>query len=251
MRTFLNCLFLLVCALPALAQGTPPMDPDQTAQAQNPAPHIQGEPPQPGGDAPFQQRITGMMKQEIKRAIDGRPYPSLQSWTPMTAREKFDRFLNHTYAGRTFLSAAINSTKDHIRSRNHEYERGFMGLGQRYGVELGIGETAVFFEQFLVPAALKEDPRYFRNPELPFPKRALYSLTRVVVTRADNGRQTFNGSRILGGAASQALGDLYVPGQRQGFSPVANRIAFDLVRDAGLNLMHEFWPDLRRKFLHR
>jgi hypothetical protein len=226
------------------------MDPAQSAQIQNPDTHAQGEPPEPGDTAPLQ-RIKGMMKQEIKRTIDGRPYPSLQNWTPMTPQEKFDRFLNHTYSGRTFASAGIDALKDDIRNSNHEYERGFRGLGQRYGVELGISETGVFFEQFLVPAVLKQDPRYFRNPELPFAKRTWYSLTRVLVTHADDGSQTFNASRIVGGAISQALGDLYVPGQRQGLSPIADRITFDLFRDAGLNLMHEFWPDLRRKFLHR
>lgn len=250
MRSFLKCLFLLACSISAVAQGTPPMDPAQIAQIQNPDTHTQGGPPEPGGAASLQ-RITGMMKQEIKRTIDGKPYPSLQNWTPMTTWEKFDRFLNHTYSGRTFASAGIDALKDDIRNRNHEYERGFRGLEQRYGVELGISETGVFFEQFAVPAALKEDPRYFRNPELPFAKRTWYSLTRVLVTKADDGSQTFNASRIAGGAISQALADLYVPGQRQGFSPIANRITFDLFRDAGLNLMHEFWPDLRRKFLHR
>jgi hypothetical protein len=33
--------------------------------------------------------------------------------------------------------------------------------------------------------------------------------------------------------------------------PISNTVSFDLLRDAGMNLLHEFWPDLRRKFLHR
>ena len=58
---------------------------------------------------------------------------------------------------------------------------------------------------------------------------------------------TFNGSKILGGAASQALSDLYVPGQAQGLHPVIGRVVFNLARDAGFNLVHEFWPDVRKK----
>ena len=225
------------------------MDPERVAQLQGPAAHAQGEPPQPG-QVDSLHRLTGMMKSRIKQAIDGRSYPLLQNWRPLTTWEKFDVFLKHTYAGRTFASAAIDASKDKIKNSNKEYERGFSGLSQRFGVELGVNETGVFFEQFLVPAVLKQDPRYFRDPELPFVKRTFYSLSRVLVTRSDNGHSTFNASRIVGGAVSQALGDLYVPGRRQGLSPIYNRIVFDLARDAGLNLMHEFWPDLRRKFLH-
>jgi hypothetical protein len=82
-------------------------------------------------------------------------------------------------------------------------------------------------------------------------KRVLYSMSRVVITRTDSGGQAFNASRILGSAASQAVADLYVPGQRQGMYPVATTISYNLLRDMGMNLVHEFWPDVRRKVFHR
>lgn len=201
------------------------------------------------------QKMTSMIKKEVKnevnKAIDGKPYPSVSSWQPLTTREKLDVFLNHTYSPRTFAAAGLDALQGSIRNPNPEYEHGITGMGQRYGVNLGIGETEIFFEEFLVPSVLKQDPRYFRNPALPFAQRALYSMSRVLITNSDKGHTTFNASRIVGGAASQALADLYVPGQRQGLHPVLDRVAFGLMRDAGLNLVHEFWPDLRRKFLHR
>jgi hypothetical protein len=33
--------------------------------------------------------------------------------------------------------------------------------------------------------------------------------------------------------------------------PIADRLTFNLGRDAGFNLLHEFWPDVRRKVFHR
>ena len=195
------------------------------------------------------QMVKSLIKREIKKAVDGRPYPSVQNWQPLTARQKFDVFLKHTYSPGTFAGAGIDAMKDDFRHKNSEYEQGWRGLGQRTGIELATSESDVFFQQFLVPAVLKQDPRYFRNPSLPLPKRALYSMSRVVITHADNGHSTFNASRIVGGAISQALSDLYVPGLRQGMTPVWSRVSFNLVRDAGFNLVHEFWPDLRKKFL--
>lgn len=198
------------------------------------------------------QNVKSLVKHQLKKAIDGKQYPSLNEWQPLTTRQKFDVFLKHTYSPNTFLSAGIDALKfSTVGNGNSEYERGFMGTGQRYGINLATSETDVFFERFLFPAALKQDPRYFRNPNLPFLKRTLYSISRVFITRADNGYQTVNASKILGGAASQAIADLYLPGARQGLDPIVGRVTFNLVRDAGLNIVHEFWPDIHRGLLHR
>ncbi|HEY4678196.1 MAG TPA: hypothetical protein VIJ01_13595 [Candidatus Angelobacter sp.] len=199
------------------------------------------------------QQMKYMVKQQVNRAIDGKPYPSLNEWKPLTARQKFDVFLHSTYSPRTFANAAIDEAADRAKGKhlNREYETGFRGAGQAYGVNLATNETDVFFQRFLFPTVLKQDPRYFRNPDLPFFQRALYAMSRVLITRTDSGGQTFNSSRILSIAASRAVADLYVPGERQGMHPVAASVSFTLLRDAGMNLAHEFWPDVRRKFLHR
>ena len=199
------------------------------------------------------QQMKNMIKLQVNRAIDGKPYPSLNEWKPLTARQKFDVFVHSTYSPRTFANAAIDEAADRAKGNhlNREYETGARGVGQRYGINLATNETDVFFQRFLFPTVLKQDPRYFRNPDLPFFHRALYAMSRVLITRTDSGGQTFNSSRILSIAASRAVADLYVPGERQGMHPIASCVSFTLLRDAGMNLAHEFWPDVRRKFLHR
>jgi hypothetical protein len=223
------------------------MDPDQGQPRRLASP---GTPPAPA-EATRMQQVKRLVKQQLDHAVMSKPLPAIDQWRLLSAKEKFHVFVAHTYSPRTFANAGIDAIKDKVQSDDREYETGSMGFGQHYGIELATGETDVFFERFLVPTLLKQDPRYFRNPELPFFRRALYSMSRVLITRADNGRDTFNASRILGGAASQALSDLYVPGERQGLDPIRERLTFDLLRDAGMNLFHEFWPDLRRKVFHR
>ena len=198
------------------------------------------------------QQMKALIKTQMNKAIDGKPYPTIQEWQPLTAREKFEVFLHSTYAPSTFLNAGVDVVADRVKGRNNpEYETGMMGWGQHYGIALATSETDVFFQRFLFPALLKQDPRYYRNPDLPFFRRVLYSMSRVVITRNDRGQETINASRILGGAATRAISDLYVPGQAQGMRPISNTVTFDLLRDAGMNLLHEFWPDFRHKFLHR
>jgi hypothetical protein len=199
------------------------------------------------------QRMKGMIKKQINQAIDSNGYPNLIEWHPLTAKEKFQVFLHSTYSPQTFANAAIDETMDRVQGNhlNPAYERGMLGVSQRYGIELSTNETSIFFQRFLFPTVLKQDPRYFRNPDLKLVPRILYSMSRVVLTRNDRGAETFNASRVLGGVASRAVSDLYVPGDQQGMHPLTGCITFDLLRDSGMNLVHEFWPDLRHKFLHR
>ena len=202
---------------------------------------------------PKMQQMKNLIKLQMNRAINGKAYPSINEWQPLTAREKFDVFLHSTYSPRTFANAAIDEAADRARGHhlNREYETGFRGVGQAYGINLATNETDVFFQRFLFPTLLRQDPRYFRNPDLPFFQRALYAMSRVLITQTDNGGHAFNSSRILSVAASRAVSDLYVPGERQGMHPIVGCVSFTLLRDAGENLLHEFWPDVRRKFLHR
>lgn len=243
----MNLMLVLCLCCAAWAQGTPPHQPDEDQLPSAPQPGTPPSRPQTGTLS----GVKKMVKSEIHSAIMGASYPSVNNWRPLTTREKFNVFLEHTYSPRTFANAGVNAVKDKLAGDDREYERGAMGLGQLYGIELATSETDVFFERFLVPSLLKQDPRYFRNPDLPFFRRVAYSMSRVLITKADNGTETFNASRVLGGAASQAISDLYVPGQRQGLHPIANRVVFDLLVDSGFNLVHEFWPDVRRKLFRR
>jgi len=241
-----SLLAVLLCGL-AGAQGTPPGE--SGARVRLAASSI-GTPPQ--GPVPRMEQMKNLIKTQVRRAIDGKPYPAVSEWKPLTNRQKFDVFLHSTYSPRTFANAAIDVATDRVKGRNDpEYETGMRGWGQHYGIALATSETDVFFGKFLFPTLLKQDPRYFRNPDLPFLKRALYSMSRVVMTRTDSGGETVNTSRFLAAASSRALSDLYVPGREQGMHPLLGCVSFNLLRDAGMNLVHEFWPDLRRKFLHR
>ena len=229
------------------AQGTPPPDPEQFAQEK---PTQKRGAPQESPQSRLE-RLKEMGKRQIDRAIMGPKTTDVKNWSPLAPKQKFHSFVVYTYAPETFISAGLDAIRAKTLSDNAAYEPGFTGYGQHFAVELATNETDAFFQRFLLPIVLKQDPRYLRNPDLPFVRRVLYSVSRVAVTRSDNGKNTFNASLILGAAASQAISDIYVPGHQQGLWPVGRRMAFDLAIDSGFNLFYEFWPDLRRKIFHR
>jgi hypothetical protein len=248
MRLLWQSVMALFAFLPVLAQ-TPPVTESQIRSTRVLDALFEGLPEAPSA-APQHVSMKTMIKNDIQRAIDKNGL-TVDQWHPLTARQKFQVFVKHTYAPSTFAGAAFDAAADRIENHNPAYAKGFEGMAQRYGIELATNETGVFFSSFMFPVLLKQDPRYLRNPNLPFPKRALYAMSRVLITRSDSGHQTFNASYVLGGAASQAVNDLFVPGHRQGMHPILDRVTFDLAIDSGFNLMHEFWPDIRRKVLHR
>src|ERR1700731_482841 len=211
-------VLILTCAL-AMAQA-PPLDPSIESSSLESSSESSSNVTLALADAPLfalpisrMQQMKNMIKLQVNRAIDGKQYPSVADWKPLTARQKFDVFLHSTYSPRTFFNIALDEAADRAKGKhlNREYETGFRGVGQRYGVSLATNETDVFFQRFLFPTLLKQDPRYFRNPDLPFFQRALYAMSRVLITRTDSGGQNFNFFRILSGAASPAGADLFVP----------------------------------------
>ncbi len=197
------------------------------------------------------QRLREMVKKEINQAMMSENRPAAETWRPLTKQEKFQTFVKSIYAPGTCTGASMNAVTEKFLFPDRGYQPGWAGLGQYYGVMLANSETDLFFRRFLLPTVLRQDPRYYRNPDLSLSKRFFYSTSRVFVARADSGGQMFNGAMVLGSAARQALKDFYVPGERQGIGAIASRVAFDLLREAGDNLMHEFWPDVRHRLLHR
>src|SRR5947209_15486717 len=54
------------------------------------------------------QQVKALVKHQLKKAIDGRPYPNLENWHPLTTRQKFDVFVAHTYSPNPFLVAGLD-----------------------------------------------------------------------------------------------------------------------------------------------
>lgn len=52
----------------------------------------------------------------------------------------------------------------------------------------------------------------------------------------------------MGTTSRVALSNLYHPGNERGFGPAASRVGISVLTDAGFDVLHEFWPEISRKF---
>jgi hypothetical protein len=182
----------------------------------------------------------------LKSTVDLPEAPS--AYVPLSGAQKFNLFLKSTYAPYTFFAAAIGATLAQAEGQWYGYGGGMPGWGKRFGATLADTESRRFIQGFVLSTTLHQDPRYFRSRKNKTIPRAWYAVTRVLVTKSDEGRDTFNTSEFLGALFTSSLQNAYYPERDRGFGNTMNRFLGALSSDASSNLLREFWPDMRRIF---
>jgi hypothetical protein len=100
------------------------------------------------------------------------------------------------------------------------------------------------------PTLLLQDPRYFQLGSGGTWHRAKYSMSRIFVTRADNGETQFNYSEILGNAVAAGISNTYLPKSQRTLRNTVSVWGTNIMLNMSCNVAKEFWPDIRRK-VHR
>jgi hypothetical protein len=172
--------------------------------------------------------------------------PSYSSYAPaLTGNDKFDLFLQRTLPQDILLGTTFDAGWAQLTDNWPGYGRGMQGFGKRWGALIADQETKSFFETLLLPTLLHQDPRYFRmGPRRPFSRRLTYALSRVLVTRNDDGRNTFNSSLLLSTVLAKSLSNAYYPQQERGFSHTMNSVEGSLLGSAQGYILREFLPDI-------
>ena len=131
-----------------------------------------------------------------------------------------------------------------------EWGQGAAAYGKRFDSTLawsGIYSALAFG----LDSTLHQDPRYFRSKETGFWRRSGHALRGTLMTHTDLGGETVSTWRIGSAYGAAFLSNQWYPDRlntvRLGFIQGSVTLGFDL---AG-NLGKEFWPDIRRKVLHR
>lgn len=170
------------------------------------------------------------------------------SYVPLTSRQKFQLFLRTTYSPYTFESAAFNASLAQAEGQWSGYGGGIQGWGKRFGATLADTEGRKFIQTYLLSSLLHQDPRYFPSHKEGVVPRGWYAVTRVMVTRSDNGSTGFNSSEILGVLLVSSLQNAYYPRRDRGFLDTVGRFTGALTSDATSDILREFWPDIRQLF---
>ena len=172
----------------------------------------------------------------------------LSNWTPLTRREKAMLLVQDEYSPATHLSLAANAGISWSTNGAPYMGQGWSGFGRRFGYSEADEFTGVGIQSVVLPILFHEEPRYIPLDRGRAGRRIEYALTRVFITKKDDGSSALNKSKILGEFSSAFVQNLYYPnGHDGGAGATAARSAVNLATDAGFNLFTEFWPDMARK----
>lgn len=170
---------------------------------------------------------------------------------PITPREKFITAAHDTFDPFNWVLAGVYAGVYQWQNDYPQWKQGASGYGKRYGATFADGALSTYISEGILPTVLHEDPRFFRLGEGTKWHRIYYAMTRVLVTKTDAGTNRFNNSEIEGNLMAAALGVLYYPPLNRTVGDTLEKFGINVVSDAGFNVLKEFWPDMRRKVLHR
>ena len=149
-----------------------------------------------------------------------------------------DPFNLLTIGGTSFLTIASDS--------HTFYGPGVEGWAKLSGVTLTEDMTGEFVGTFLIPSIDHQDPHYHRMPNASMMRRILHCAYQPFWTTSDTGKGMINYSTFAGSIISEAVDVSYVPYQKVGWGPGAERIASGWASDPLGNFVTEFMPDLAR-----
>jgi hypothetical protein len=170
---------------------------------------------------------------------------------PQTLEDKFTTGVLDSVDYSSFIFVAIQAGIAQARNATPEFQHGAPGYGRYYWHAYADYVDENLWVEFLLSAALRQDSRYYTLGRGGFAKRLGYSLSRAVITRKDNGHETFNASEVFGAGAAAGISSLYYPTRERTFSNTYQLWLTSIAIDAGSNLFKEFWPDINNRIFHQ
>ena len=151
-------------------------------------------------------------------------------------------------AGTTLFYAGISQLGN---TRPH-YGTDSGAFGQRLGAFAIKQTTQSIFAYGIYASLFHDDPRYYiMGRRESIKRRAIYSATRLLITRKDDGTAAFNWPKLAGIASATALTNAYYPAEDRGVGNTFIGFANSLGTSVLNNEIHEFIGDAIQLVRHK
>ena len=174
--------------------------------------------------------------------------PQSAQWKGLTVKEKLSYDWRHLFDGDNLVFAGIGASFDQLRSRPDEWGQGWGAFSERYGSHVGyyIIQRSVMFP---VQAIDHEDTRYFPSKRTSVKGRLGDAFLHTIWRHSDDGGMMPAYSEFLGDYSAAAVSRLWWPAHYHTGSAILIAGSNTILVDAGINVFHEFKPDIKR-WLH-
>ncbi|HEX4577570.1 MAG TPA: hypothetical protein VH117_09475 [Edaphobacter sp.] len=218
----------------------------QSAQTSPPAP------PQQTSTDPYAVSPNGT--KQTKRVLGIVPnFSSVSADTklpPQTAKEKFTLAVKNSFDYSSFIIAGVQAGISMNGNSYPEFHQGAAGYARYYWHTLADTADENFMVGGVGPIVFHQDNRFYTLGHGGFRKRTWYAVTRVLVSRTDEGNSTFNFSEIVGSGAAAGASTLYYPTVYRTWTKVGQKwLTSDLI-DCFNFFWKEYWPDVNKRVFH-
>jgi hypothetical protein len=111
---------------------------------------------------------------------------------------------------------------------------------------------STYLSAWLLPSLLHEDTRYYPlGAGHPVFERALYVISRQAISRTYGGHDTPAFATLGGKALTQYISTFYYPASSEGFSVLATKFGYSVMRDVGFSAIREFYPDVAAHYIRK
>ncbi len=173
-----------------------------------------------------------------------------QKLPPTTTREKFKLMVEDSVDYSAFVETGILAGISQAQGSEKQFHAGWAGYGRYFWHGYADLTSGNIMTEFVFPVVTREDPRYYTLGHGGFPRRTVYSLSRLVITRNNQGNATPNLSEILGNGSAAAISSLYYPGVDRTFTKIGEHWVQQVAIDGLSNVVKEFWPEVNRTLFH-
>jgi hypothetical protein len=165
---------------------------------------------------------------------------------PQGLKEKFWLATQDSFDYSSFIMAGILAGTGQAKNSVPEFRQGAAGFGRYYWHSFADQAVGNYMTEAIVPAATREDPRYYTRGHGGLFRRSGYAFSRLLVTRTDSGGSSFNFSEIVGNGAGAGISDLYYPAPERTWTKTGQKWLTQVAIDGVFNVFKEFWPDIDR-----
>lgn len=169
---------------------------------------------------------------------------------PLTLKTKFWLATEDSFDYSSFILAGMLAGTGQAKNSYPEFRQGAAGYGRYYWHSFADQAVGNYLTEAIVPAATRQDPRYYTLGHGGFFRRTGYAVSRLFITRTDSGGRAFNFSEIIGNGAGAGVSDLYYPGRERTWTKTGQKWLTQCAVDGVFNVAKEFWPDIDRAIFH-
>jgi hypothetical protein len=172
--------------------------------------------------------------------------PQSPQWKALSVKEKLEYDARHFAEVDNIVFAGMGAALDQERDKPGTWGQGWGAFGERYASHLGYYaiQRSIMFP---VQAIDGEDTRYFRSTRTTLQGRVADAFLHTVWRHDDSGGMMPAYSEFFGDYGAAALSRyLWWPRSYHNGTAVFIAGSDTVLIDAGINLFHEFTPDIKR-----